>query len=46
MKVWTLYNTNLKAKRGLWGKNKCSNVLLTLAATSDDYVAGAQDGTI
>lgn len=45
-KVWTLNNTNLNAKRGVWGQNKCSNVLLSLASIGEDYVAGAVDGTI
>jgi hypothetical protein len=41
MKVWTLNNTNLKGKRGLWAKNKCSKVLLTVTVNNEDYIAGA-----
>ena len=40
MKVWTINNTNLKAKRGIFGKNVKSYNLLTLAANSEDYIAG------
>ncbi|KRX05725.1 WD40-repeat-containing domain [Pseudocohnilembus persalinus] len=45
-KVWTLNNTNLNARRGIWGKHKCSNILLTVASLGEDYIAGAIDGNL
>lgn len=40
MKIWTLNNTNLKARKGLFGKNVKSYNLLTVASTNDDYITG------
>lgn len=45
MKIWTVSNTNIKAKRGLFGKVPNRN-LLCLTSNADDYIAGVQDGSI
>ena len=45
-KVWTSSNTGLKNRRGVWGKEKCSNKLLTVGLMNDEYIAGAIDGTL
>lgn len=39
MKIWTVSNTNIKAKRGVFGKVPNRN-LLCLTSNSDDYIAG------
>lgn len=46
MKVWTLQNTNMKARRGIYGKNRCTNKLLTVTSNAEDYLAGGSDGTV
>lgn len=45
-KVWTLTNTNLRAKIGVWGKNVKCNVLNCVTSNGDDYVCGANDGSL
>lgn len=33
-------------KKGRWGKNQCSDKLITLGISNTDILCGAQDGTL
>lgn len=47
LRIWNL-NENMNFKRGIWGSNKCSIRIISIAINplNKDILLGATDGTV